>query len=77
MTAGGAVLGEVFTADVAEAHTARGDEFRGQVAAVLARHSLPMSVSGFGSMMSLHGAAAAPATADEVLARDHDLNPIP
>ena len=28
MTAGCAVLGEVFTAEVAEAHTARGDEFR-------------------------------------------------
>ena len=27
MTAGGVVLGQVFTADVAEAHTARGDEF--------------------------------------------------
>lgn len=74
MTAGGAVLGEVFTAEVAEAHTARGDEFRAHVAAVIGRHRAPVSVTGFGSMMSLHGAAAAPATADEVLARDHDLN---
>ncbi|MEY4229186.1 MAG: glutamate-semialdehyde -aminomutase, partial [Actinomycetota bacterium] len=54
MTAGGVVLGEIFTADVAEAHTARGEDFRAQLAAVLARHTLPVSVTGFGSMMSLH-----------------------
>jgi glutamate-1-semialdehyde 2,1-aminomutase len=73
MTAGGAVLGEVFTADVAEAHTARGDEFRAQVAAVLARHSLPMSVSGFGSMMSLHATANVPTNVREAFSRDHEL----
>lgn len=73
MTAGGAVLGEVFTADVAEAHTARGDEFRAQVAAVLARHSLPMSVSGFGSMMSLHATAKVPTNVREAFSRDHEL----
>jgi len=54
MTAGGVVLGEIFTADAAEAHTARGEDFRAQLAAVLARHTLPVFVTGFGSMMSLH-----------------------
>lgn len=54
MTAGGVVLGQVYTADVAEAHTARGAELRGQVAAVLARHDLPLTVTGYGSMMNLH-----------------------
>jgi glutamate-1-semialdehyde 2,1-aminomutase len=73
MTAGGAVLGEVFTADVAEAHTARGDEFRQQLAAVCARHSLPMSVSGFGSMMSLHATSTVPTNVREAFARDHVL----
>jgi glutamate-1-semialdehyde 2,1-aminomutase len=54
MTAGTVVLGEIFTADVAEAHTARGDEFRRQTEAVVSREPLGVSVTGFGSMMSLH-----------------------
>ena len=74
MTAGGVVLGEVFDADRAEAHTERGNEFRAHVAAVLARHSAPVSVSGFGSMMSLHGLRTAPTTPVEALQRDNALN---
>jgi len=70
MTAGGVVLGEVFTADVAEAHTARGDEFRQQVASVLGRHQVPMKVTGFGSMMSLHARATPPTNGTEALDRD-------
>ncbi|MEZ5252170.1 MAG: aminotransferase class III-fold pyridoxal phosphate-dependent enzyme, partial [Ilumatobacteraceae bacterium] len=73
MTAGGAVLGEVYTADVAEAHFARGEEFRQQLAAVCARHPLPVSVSGFGSMMSLHATATVPANVREAFDRDHVL----
>ena len=73
MTAGCAVLGEVFTADVAESHTKRGEEFRESVASVLARHALPMSVTGFGSMMSLHALAAAPHTINDVFLRDEVL----
>jgi glutamate-1-semialdehyde 2,1-aminomutase len=74
MTAGGVVLGEVFTADVADAHTARGNDFRENVAAVCARHSTPVSVSGFGSMMSLHGLRTAPTTPREGWKRDNDIN---
>ena len=73
MSAGCVVLGEVFTADVAVAHTARGDEFRKSVATVLARHKLPVSVSGFGSMMSLHALAHAPQTPLDVAKRDNKL----
>lgn len=73
MTAGCVVLGEVFTADVAVAHTARGEEFRKSVAAVLARHELPVSVSGFGSMMSLHALNKPPRTANDVAHRDNTL----
>lgn len=73
MTAGCAVLGEVFTADVAVAHTARGDDFRKSVAAVIARHKLPVSVSGFGSMMSLHALDSAPNTPEDVAKRDNNL----
>ena len=73
MTAGEIVLGELYTADVAVAHTARGDAFRARVADVLGRHSLPVSVSGYGSMLSLHAVATAPTNAHEVAARDPHL----
>jgi glutamate-1-semialdehyde 2,1-aminomutase len=59
---------------VAEAHTARGDEFRSMVAGVLAKHDLPMSVTGFGSMMSLHASAEPPTDILGVAHRDNDLN---
>jgi glutamate-1-semialdehyde 2,1-aminomutase len=73
MRAGAVVLGEVFTPDVAAAHTARGEEFRLQVAAVLARRQLPMSVTGFGSMMSLHATGIAPLTMNQIARRDQTL----
>ena len=73
MTAGCVVLGEVFTADVAIAHTERGDDFRKSVAAVLSKHDLSLSVSGFGSMMSLHALAYAPKTPLDVAKRDDKL----
>jgi len=73
MTAGGVVLGDVYTADAAEAHLVRGDEFRQQLAVVCAKHRLPMSVSGFGSMMSLHAVRTAPTNVRETHARDDVL----
>jgi len=60
MAAGTVVLGDVFTPEIAVAHTTRGDEFRAAVATVLARSGIPMSVTGFGSMMSLHALAEPP-----------------
>ena len=54
MSAGCVVLGELYTADVAEAHSARGERFRAEVAEVLARHPAPVMVSGYGSMLALH-----------------------
>jgi glutamate-1-semialdehyde 2,1-aminomutase len=74
MTAGGVVLGEVFTADVATAHTARGDDFRKAVAAVVARHRLPLSVTGYGSMLSLHAVPQPPTSMAEADARDLELH---
>ena len=73
MTAGCVVLSDIFSAEVAVTHTARGDEFRQSVAAVLARSGLPVSVSGFGSMMSLHALPQPPRNADDVAQRDADL----
>jgi glutamate-1-semialdehyde 2,1-aminomutase len=54
MAAGCVVLGQLYTADVAEAHTARGERFRAEVAEVLARHPVPVGVTGYGSMLALH-----------------------
>ena len=60
MAAGGVVLGELYTADTAEAHTARGERFRADVGEVVGRHRLPVSVSGYGSMLALHALPAPP-----------------
>ncbi len=76
MAAGCIVLGEVFTADVAEAHTARGDAFRADVAEVLDRHPLPVSVCGYGSTMTIHALATAPTDAAEAARRDAALQEI-
>ena len=73
VTAGCKVLGEVFTADVAVAHTARGDEFRQAIAAVMARSGAPVSVTGFGSMMSLHACSPAPQLPSDIAKRDAEL----
>jgi glutamate-1-semialdehyde 2,1-aminomutase len=73
MTAGTVVLGEVFTSSVAVAHTARGEEFRRLLIDVVSRSGLPVSVTGFGSMMSLHARTPAPANATEVADRDATL----
>jgi glutamate-1-semialdehyde 2,1-aminomutase len=54
MAAGCVVLVQLYTADVAEAHTARGERFRAEVAEVLARHPVPVGVTGYGSMLALH-----------------------
>jgi glutamate-1-semialdehyde 2,1-aminomutase len=73
MAAGRVVLGEIFTSDAAEEHTARGERFRAELAGVLAGHALPVSVSGYGSSMTVHARAAAPTNATEVAERDPAL----
>ena len=73
MAAGCVVLGEVFTADVAEAHTARGDRFRADVSDILAGRLLPVSVCGYGSSMTIHALAQPPTNAAEAARRDAAL----
>jgi len=73
MAAGCVVLGELYTADTAEAHTARGERFRAGVADVIGRHRLPASVSSYGSMLALHALPAAPADGAESARRDPAL----
>lgn len=73
MTAGCVVLRDIFTAEVAVRHTSRGEEFREAVAAVTARSGLPVCVSGFGSMVSLHALSHPPRNAVDMGLRDADL----
>ena len=73
MAAGRVVLAEVFTADVAEAHTTRGERFRAGVEGVLAGRPLPVSVSGFGSSLTIHALPAPPGGASDVARRDPAL----
>jgi glutamate-1-semialdehyde 2,1-aminomutase len=73
MTAGTVVLGEVFTPAVAIEHTARGEEFRKLVSTVLAGSGLGVTVTGFGSMMSLHARTPAPINAAQAADRDEAL----
>jgi glutamate-1-semialdehyde 2,1-aminomutase len=67
------VLGEIFTSDVAVAHTSRGDEFRKALQAVAAKSGAPVSVTGFGSMMSIHALATSPQNADDMAKRDSQI----
>jgi glutamate-1-semialdehyde 2,1-aminomutase len=73
MAAGCVVLGELFSAEAAEAHTARGERFRSDVAEVIGRHRLPVSVSGYGSMLALHALPAPPVDGAESARRDPAL----
>jgi glutamate-1-semialdehyde 2,1-aminomutase len=73
MAAGCVVLGELYTAEAAEAHTARGERFRSEVADVIAGHPLPVSVSGYGSMLALHALPTPPVDGAESARRDAAL----
>jgi glutamate-1-semialdehyde 2,1-aminomutase len=73
MAAGCVALGELYTADTAESHTARGERFRASIGEVIGRHRLPVSVSGYGSMLALHALAAPPVDGAESAQRDTAL----
>jgi glutamate-1-semialdehyde 2,1-aminomutase len=70
ISAGVEVLGTLFTAADAEQLTARGEDLRANVATVVARHALPMCVTGFGSMMTIHARPAPPRTGGDGAHRD-------
>ncbi|HEV7267927.1 MAG TPA: aminotransferase class III-fold pyridoxal phosphate-dependent enzyme [Falsiroseomonas sp.] len=73
MSAGIAALGDIYTPAVAVAHNARGDALRAALNGIAARHDLPLQVTGRGSMMALHVAAAPPRNAAEVAAGNQAL----
>jgi glutamate-1-semialdehyde 2,1-aminomutase len=67
------VLRNVYTSDVADTFTQRGDEFRAGVAVVLARHDLPLCVTGVGTMMNLHTRREPPADGATAYRRNEAL----
>ena len=54
MAAGCVAMGDIFTAEVAEAHVTRGEALRGRLDAVCQRAGGVMRFTGFGSMMQPH-----------------------
>lgn len=54
MAAGVAALGEVYTPDIAQAHTVRGEGFRADLNAVAGRAGVPVQATGIGSILHLH-----------------------
>ena len=58
MAAGHAGLTKVYPADVAEEHTARGDELRGELCRVFQAARAPFQATGAGSLLAVHATAA-------------------
>jgi glutamate-1-semialdehyde 2,1-aminomutase len=54
MAAGAAALGELLTGDVLARLYERGEHLRDRIAGLCARSSLPLCVTGMGSLMNLH-----------------------
>jgi glutamate-1-semialdehyde 2,1-aminomutase len=54
MAAGAAAMRELLSAEVLDGLFARGEELRRRLAAVFAESTLPLCVSGLGSMMNIH-----------------------
>ena len=57
MAGGVAALSELLTADVLDALFERGEHLRAKVASILERCTLPLSVTGMGSMFTIHAVA--------------------
>jgi glutamate-1-semialdehyde 2,1-aminomutase len=60
MAAGGVAMGEIFTAEVAEALYQRGEALRARLNAVGAAAGLPLSFTGIGSMLTVQFRTPAP-----------------
>jgi len=70
MSAGIAALSEIYTPEVSIAHNANGDTLRAALNARADARGVPMVVTGRGSMMAFHFAAAPPRNAAEAAAGD-------
>lgn len=66
----GSGMGSIYTADVAEALTRRGQDLLATVAAVVSQSGSGLSVSGYGSMLNIHASAAAPRDGRSAMQRE-------
>lgn len=73
MSAGITALSEIYTAEAAQAHNARGDALREALQGIAAGQGLPLQVMGRGSMMCFHVTAAPPRNAAEAAAGNQPL----
>jgi glutamate-1-semialdehyde 2,1-aminomutase len=73
MVAGHAGLTEVYTPDVAERHTARGDALRDRLNDVLGRSGTPFQVTGLGTLMNIHATTAPIRRIDDLAGADERL----
>jgi glutamate-1-semialdehyde 2,1-aminomutase len=73
MAAGLAGLTHVYTAERATALNAAGDGLRARLNEAVARQSVPITVTGLGSMMAVHAGATAPTSPIEAAKRNRRL----
>jgi glutamate-1-semialdehyde 2,1-aminomutase len=73
MAAGRVVLDRVYPAEVASAHTERGEQLRANLQRVLEGTGARLSVTGSGSLMNLHGLRPAPSRPEDLLHADDRL----
>ena len=73
MAGGVAALSELLTADVLDALYARGEDLRARVTRVVDRSPLPISVTGMGSMFTIHTVAGPVRSPRDLTGADHVL----
>jgi glutamate-1-semialdehyde 2,1-aminomutase len=74
MAAGHAGLTKVYPAEVAERHTARGDELRKELCRVFLAAGAPFQATGVGSLLAVHATAAPLRSPRDLRAADPRLN---
>ncbi|MFZ9015723.1 MAG: aspartate aminotransferase family protein [Ilumatobacteraceae bacterium] len=73
MAAGAAAMRELLSAEVLDGLFARGEELRRRLAAVFAESTLPLCVSGLGSMMNIHTVPGPVRSPDDLAGADTEL----
>ena len=73
MAAGAAAMRELLSAEVLDGLFARGEELQRRLAAVFAESTLPLCVSGLGSMMNIHTVPGPVRSPDDLAGADTEL----
>jgi glutamate-1-semialdehyde 2,1-aminomutase len=73
MAAGRVVLDSLYSAEVAQGHTERGEQLRRDLQAVLERAGATLSATGSGSLMNFHGTPSPPTRPEDLIHADDRL----